>query len=830
MLATFTSLIPILAAASRNEEEYVTELRMLPEGWWAVGGLALIFGLCWAVVWMYRHEGRIGVTPRMRITLAVIRCVVLLTLAAIFLEPVRVRILRRVIDSYTIVLIDDSSSMGLTDSYTDEKAASRVRKALGDDELSTITRSAVVDHLLGSEDRKFLTDLAARNRVKLYRFGSEPELLATMRALRERNNANTKAEDKGQSASVLGRVEDLTLDLKSTGSTTNIERAVRRSVDSVGGAPTAAVVLLSDGGFNEGGSIDEVASFAKSRGLPIHVVGVGDPSVPRNVRIVEVLAPENAFKQDPFAITARLATEGIDGETLRVELREHVADEPGDGKIVADKPVLVSGDSASQEVSFERRPSRIGRYVYTVQVTPLPNESITEDNSRRVTVNVVDSRTRVLIVSGSPSWEYRYVSRLLERDETFDVSCWLQSADLSAVRDGNTVIDHLPLLPEELFEYDVVILMNPDKSEFDVQWSELIDTWVTDHGGGLLVTASRSLTPAFLREPAVGPIVDLLPIVVDVEADLVLNQIGHYQLKSSPLLIPDEAYSHPILQMGADRTATKLAWLGLGEVYWHYPVQRAKPAATVLMQDGDPRMQNSYGPHVLAAVQFVGGGRSGFLGFDGTWRWRKYGEQLFDRFWVQFIRYLAEGKLLGGKRRGTLLTDRDEYGLGDVVTVSARLLDERFEPIKRDRFTAYYEIDGESTAFALLTQRDRPSWYEGRFVPDRIGAYRVRVEVPTAAGDPVELGREVLVSRPNIEMLKPQMDRVALANLAQQSSGGRFFEVDELDDIPAIIPDLHEEIPIRSRPTSLWDNGLVLTFLIMLLTVEWIGRKWSRLL
>jgi hypothetical protein len=59
-------------------------------------------------------------------------------------------------------------------------------------------------------------------------------------------------------------------------------------------------------------------------------VGIGDPSPPRNLRVTEVLAPENAFRQDPFAITARFAAQGMEGRRVRVRLRERDATGGGD--------------------------------------------------------------------------------------------------------------------------------------------------------------------------------------------------------------------------------------------------------------------------------------------------------------------------------------------------------------------------------------------------------------------------------------------------------------------------------------------------------------------
>ena len=310
-----------------------------------------------------------------------------------------------------------------------------------------------------------------------------------------------------------------------------------------------------------------------------------------------------------------------------------------------------------------------------------------------------------------------------------------------------------------------------------------------------------------------------------------LNRVGHYQLKPAPLDIPSEAYGSAILRIGTGTASTKVAWQGVGSVYWHYPVRRAKPAATVLMRDGDPAMRNEDGGHVLAAVQFVGAGRTGFLGFDGTWRWRRHGTEIFDRFWVQLLRHLVESKLLGGSKRGTLMTQSDQFSLGDAVTVQGRLFDARFQPLRRDEVRAVYAVSGARGEFSLLPDADRAGWYEGRFVPSRSGQYRITVTLPTAPGfDPEVVSREVRVSRPNIEIMRPQMDRGNLRMLAERSAGGSYFDIDEAEQLAKLIPDLHAVIPVRSRPTTLWDNGIVLSLLVGLLCVEWGVRKWKQLL
>ena len=442
MMIRLLTWCPMLAAVTtRDEEEFVTELHHLPQGWLGVLGLAVVGAAVWAVFWMYRREGRIGASFRLRMALAVLRGAVFITLAVIFLEPVRVRILRRWIDSYVIVLVDDSSSMDLADTYRRPEDADRVKAALGIDSLEPIRRSEIVHRLLRRGDRKFLRDLALNNRVKFSSFSGEPTLRGTIRALREKRDQAAAGSSPTRD---LLSVRDLPIDLSATGAATNIERAVRRSVEGLGGAPVAAVIVISDGGFNDGAGPEDTARYARERSVPIHVVGIGDPAPPSNVRVTEILAPENAFKQDPFAISAHLTAEGLDGQTIRVELRERNATAGGPGRVVDTRARVVQEGGTIEPVTFQRRQRGVGRFVYTAQVPVLESESVADDNTKQTTVNVIDTRTRVLLISGGPSWDYRFLSRLLERDESVDVSCWLQSADLSAVRDGNTVIDHLP--------------------------------------------------------------------------------------------------------------------------------------------------------------------------------------------------------------------------------------------------------------------------------------------------------------------------------------------------------------------------------------------------
>jgi len=913
----------LAATADHLEVERHLEFEALPSGWGRVAALLLTALAVGAVVWMYRREGRAGASPRRRTGLAVVRSAVLLVLAGMLLEPVWATYLTRWVEAYTLVLVDDSASMGLQDRYRDPRLAERVQAVMGSGStrpppdgrnsetdagdirrvspaVSAIRRIDLVQRFLSNDHHEFLAELLRRNAVRVYSFSDSLERVATLAAQRDRSQpgrfqvieskedgvgrASPASPAAGEGAAGLDKL----LSFAASGRATNAGRAIRRAMQENSSSPVAGVIVLTDGGFTESDAVEVAASAVREHpGAPgLYLVGVGDPSPPVNLRVAGLSAPESAFAGDPFEISAHVTATGWAGGTVDVDLYEQAADDEvgrGSPAVPATAPdetaggtrptehrverrtINLNSDETPQAVRFVRQAPKAGRYVYRVEVPVRPEESVADDNRRQTSVSVVDSRLRVLLVAGAPSWEYRFLSRLLERDDAFDVSCWLQSADRYAVRDGDVVIDHLPATAQELFQYDAVVLLDPDPRDLTREWCELAARLVTEYGGGLLYEAARLHTPALVHQGNAAPVLEILPVALDPEADLVLNRLGHYQQEPAGVVVPEASLGHPVMKLVDDPAGNRLGWQRIGQVYWYYPVLREKPVASVLMRRGDPgtagwqgsaegRAGTLAGGSVLAATQFVGAGRTGFLAFDGTWRWRAHGEDLFNGFWVRMLRYLVEGKLLGSKNRGLLLTDKDTYELGAVVWVQARVLDERFEPLAGDPLRATYQIGETAQELILRAAAQRAGWFEGRFVADRTGSYEISLEIPGLVEEgrsarrnlpttPGGLGggsrlltvrREVQVLRPDVEVLRPQMNREALLALAAaagapqaaDSEVGRYYEIDEARRIAEAIPDRHETTTVRSQPVPMWDRGWMLTLLVGLLCIEWALRKW----
>jgi len=807
-----------------------------PSSWVAIAAVVAALGLLYVVWWLYQRET--GRCPRgVRMLLAAIRIAVLVVLLVVLMGPALGISRRRSVEPYVVLLLDDSLSMRIRDHY-DEAGAARVAAATGLEadvlQADPPTRAEVVDALLKRDDGRFLRGLQRRGRVRVMTFsdhlkardalGLEPEALKPGRKAGEADDGIPLP--KGPPVPPL----------VPAGASTNLGRAVRDALRSVAGNPVAGVVVLSDG-QNTGG-LDPAAAgdYAKSQQVPVWAVGIGDPRDPQNLRVADVWAPETVFRGDPFEVQARIQGEGIDAGGAEVELvqcRVAGAGETADaGTVLERKTVPLDPDTREGTVTFRYQPQDEGRFLYTVRVQALPNELLKTDNEKATTVQVVGERARVLMIAGSPTWDFRMARTLLIRDKTIDVSCWLQSLDPDMRQDGNTVIERLPSKPEDLFHYDVVMMMDPDPAEFSEAWIELLRTFVGDHAGGLLWQAGPKFTSRFITNYRTREVRDLLPVRLGDMPDRDIRLLGRPHTQAWRMRFTPDGMEHPLLQFEKAPQAARRIAEALPGVYWSYPAQAAKPGATALIVHGDPRLKvrNDWRP-LLVTGQY-GPGRVLYLGFDSLWRWRRVGERYFDQFWVQAVRYLVEGRLMGGQRRGRIATDRDVYSVGSRIVVTARLYDSAFEPLTDPTVLAVVRPPPPAPPVEMELRQvaNRPGHYEGSVIAGEVGPAEIAITLPDArSGQPVRLTRQVTIEPPRVEFRDPRLNRTLLTDLAERS-GGQYVEIDEADKVAEWLPDRHETIVVREPPRNLWDTWRLLVLVVALLTVEWAVRKRFRLM
>jgi hypothetical protein len=227
-----------------------------------------------------------------------------------------------------------------------------------------------------------------------------------------------------------------------------------------------------------------------------------------------------------------------------------------------------------------------------------------------------------------------------------------------------------------------------------------------------------------------------------------------------------------------------------------------------------------------------GAGQVLYLGFNGTWRWRKAGSQaeFFDKFWIQSVRHLVEARSLEGRRRGSVQTDRDRYELGEKVAVTAKLQDAAYQPLSAEKVDAQLQVEGESSSnLVLLPLANQPGTFETAFLPRKPGKYALQLRIPGATAEDAQIEVPFQVDLPSVETSQVWLNKPLLFDLATLS-GGKYFEPNQITELLAAVPDKTEVLESRSPPEPLWDIPAVLWFLVILLGLEWWIRKKNKLL
>ncbi len=591
-------------------------------------------------------------------------------------------------------------------------------------------------------------------------------------------------------------------------------------------ANLAGLIVFSDFDQNAGPAAPEAA---RQLGVPIFAVGVG-PTVAADAAVA-VQAPPHTKRGERATVTVHLKQQGLEGLTARVQLSTvavgPASDEDAWRTVVGEQSVVFEGPAA--DVEFSYLPEDAGRFRLVAEVDPLPGETVVENNLAEREITVRDDFLRLLFVEYEPTWEWRFVKEVFHRDSLVGMEgfrTFLGSSD-PRVRQANPMfLEAMSPSRSEFFSYDVIVVGDVPSAALSPRFCEMVDEFVRNFGGGLVVLAGPRFGLAQLAET---PLANLLPVKIDSAAPLADRE--PFRLQLSP-----RAFTYDFMQLGAEEVEHVQAWDNLGPLPWYQPVERVHTQATVLAHHPSDRLPDG-SPQPLIAVRRAGRGEVVYLGFNETWRLRKgYGEHYYRQFWGQMIHRLGFSHQLGSQKRFVVGTDRRDYWPDEDVLLSVEAYDEQFQPLLQDdlpgrRLRAELvpppsAASGADEVQPLDVTEVRGGLFETRFRAAAPGRYWVRVTDPFTEL-PVETMFDVAdrsVERRSVVRNVDLQQAIAGAN-----PGGRSYELTEaarLTDEIRLVPRIETTI----EPLPLWNTWAALVLFVSLLLGEWFFRKWVNLL
>ena len=829
----------------------------LPESWGAFLLIAIIGLIIFAVFWLYRRENNTCPQP-VKVVLACLRLAVLLMLVAMLLRPSMFYQQVNEIKPNIDLVRDSSLSFARGDKYRDKEHVKQLAESTGLDATEiadgTVSRSTILNNAI--KDSKWLEKIRDKGALQVIDFSDGTSAVAVVPAIIESNVESNERDQEaegetenqqsppGDSAGGSQLIRNTVPELEPKGLGTDIWQALRESLDDV--ANLSAIVLISDGQHNGSEDPIEMALRASSMEIPIHVVGIGDPNPPRNISITEVFVRDKAYPDEPFEVEALLqstsSSEPSGNQQINVDLVEQQINDrtgkPGNERIVQSKSISLPDGGGRIRLDFDHTVNQPGRYVYTVRTEVVANETDQTDNSLQSgELEVVDDQVKVLLISGLPSWDYQQVQRLLQRDQTISLSCWLQSMDQSRPQEGNEPISRLPRSIGELGQYNVIIMMDPNPEEFDAQWIEDLKVFCKNKAGGLLYMAGPHFTGEFVTLNRLQGIRSILPVRLGDSQYIASSDALAFASENSlaAMLLVKHNLDHPVLSFHADPAENESRWASMPGIYWSFPALAGKPTARVLMERGD--QVGAEGNIPLIATGRYGAGTVLYLGFPGTWRWRPAGlqAQFFDRFWIQVVRFLIENRSLQGSRRGFVDTDKTEYELGERIVFVSKILDAQFMPATEESVTVQIaNDDGRSQKVDLQLLPGNTGQYQGSIIASRTGTYRGQIEIQGNESDELVEPISYRVVAPKVESSSFWLNEKLLKEIAAKS-GGKYFKISEIKELPDVLPARVQRVSFKSPAKPVWDWNQAFRFFafflpVVLLTAEWAIRKWYKLL
>ncbi len=561
----------------------------------------------------------------------------------------------------------------------------------------------------------------------------------------------------------------------------------------------SAVLLISDGKVKWGGN--------NSTGLPIITIPVGDEEKYRDILIKSVKAPAMAFRGREVVIDVAVKGYGYAGQTLPVVLQE------GE-KLLTARNVRLAGNPGEGTVSLSFTPEELGQHKLSVSVPLQFGESLAANNAVDLSLKVVRDKIRILMVSGTPSLNYRFMRMAFKNDPSIDLLSFV------ILRTPSNILN-VPLQEQSLIPLPVETLFNKELKNFDLlifdnflhrpyfrpDYLESIRDFVRE-GGSLAVIGG----PNFLGEGGyVGTAMEeILPVRW-------AGKESYRQASPLDVKLSRTGAAHPVTRLSPDESDNSRLWRQMPPLDG-FNLLEPKRTAAVLLEGSDG---------VSWPILTVGSYRKGrvlVLATDDSWKWnmglvaKGKGNWAYLRFMEKMVRWLTRDPSLDSVQ---IILPETTGAAGQETEFRIRVR-ETTSPKSTGAISLSVLNPEGAKISSRLRAMGQTGEYLGAFFPEKGGVFKIRVETGSGSFEdsiPIVGSGEGLDGAPEHEQLK----KISIATGGKVLAGSD----DLLEEIWAYAEKRQGRF-LEERRLALWDNPYVLTLIVALLSAEWfLRRRWG---
>ncbi|MFH1852040.1 MAG: hypothetical protein ABIA75_06810 [Candidatus Neomarinimicrobiota bacterium] len=566
------------------------------------------------------------------------------------------------------------------------------------------------------------------------------------------------------------------------GSSTDLGQVISQ-IGQMNPEHTSGIVLVTDGQPTQG--VDPVQLADKLK-VPVFTIGVGDTTPLVDVAIHSIDVPTIAIKGEDLTLTVIIASVGPVRERINVMLMD--GDEP-----VGSRFLTVYGQGSQQEVRFQFKPEELGVLTYEIVASSLEDEINVRNNRQKFQVSILKDRYKVALVTGMPNYNTAVLKKYLNRQPRIALDHFQQI--------GN---DFKP--PFKNFwetKYDLIIFDNFPTTPLSTQWQRILAGKVATHksslawfvGPDVSADLGRGLFPFFYIKP-VGDIIDrdkkynwyLTDLYIESEIGALFGRSGLPAENQLPPL-------HPGLMVESAHAEIKPFGYLSGPVNLPLVLLGEKENLRSFIWTAADFYQLQY--------QLTGGKYSQLAG------------QMLDGILAWLLR-------TGGAEKLYFRLNKDFFQQGEAILVTGSRLD--VEGKTSAPSSAYIKVfhQGNRISSTELTYNGELRRWEGELWASKPGNYDFEITVNDGTSEARQTGT-FTVTEGQIELNKVFLNRPALLRIAEKT-GGEYYPWNLRFNLYQRL-NLEETVSMQSTIIRFGEQYLVLVYLLVLLTVEWIIRR-----
>lgn len=421
------------------------------------------------------------------------------------------------------------------------------------------------------------------------------------------------------------------VDFAFTDKITNFSELLRGIYDLYGGQNLGAVVLASDGIYNQGSN---PAYSDAPLSAPVYTVALGDTTPKRDLLVKRIFHNKIAYLGDKFTLQIDLAATNLAGKQTVLTVSKS-----GDSgsKELQRIPVSIVGNDffTTKEVILDA--DQPGVVSYIISAAALPGEASTSNNRREIFIDVLDARQKILLLANSPHPDLSALKTTLEINKNYQVStAYMSDAGL------------------DVGKYDFVVLHN-------------LPSTTNDISGQLSKMNERRIPRLFIAGmqtsySALSKVQGLVSLQSDgSQSDEVQGRVSPQfaAFSLSPRVLEELPKFNPMTSAFGNFGAT--------------------PQAQVLLRKRIGKIDTE---QPLLAVGETNGIKTGILLGEGLWRWRLFdylqhqNHEIFDELVGKTIQYLS---IKEDKRKFRVTLDKNIFNENEPVTFGGELYNDNYE-------------------------------------------------------------------------------------------------------------------------------------------------------